>query len=102
MAVIPSPETGDIQVGPLAVHVAGLIGGRLYFIATSWSEVPSHWWGPLAVWKGGLSIWGGIVLGTVVGVWRLRRARADAYAFMDVAAPGLLIAQAIGRIGSAS
>jgi prolipoprotein diacylglyceryltransferase len=37
------------------------------------------------VWKGGLSIWGGIALGT---------------AFMDVAAPGLLIAQAIGRVGN--
>jgi prolipoprotein diacylglyceryl transferase len=79
---------------------AGLVGGRLYFLATSWSEVPSHWWGPLAVWKGGLSIWGGIALGTAVGVWRLRRAHADVAAFMDVAAPGLLVAQAIGRIGN--
>ncbi|HEX4760166.1 MAG TPA: prolipoprotein diacylglyceryl transferase family protein, partial [Thermoleophilaceae bacterium] len=25
---------------------AGLIGGRLYFLATSWNEVPHHWWGP--------------------------------------------------------
>ena len=79
---------------------AGLIGGRLYFLATSWSEVPPHWWGPLAVWQGGLSIWGGIALGTAVGIWRLRRAGADVAAFMDVAAPGLLVAQAIGRIGN--
>src|SRR5919107_2873934 len=79
---------------------AGLVGGRLYFLATSWSEVPAHWWGPFAVWKGGLSIWGGIALGTLAGLWRLRRARADVAAFMDVAAPGLLIAQAIGRIGN--
>jgi prolipoprotein diacylglyceryl transferase len=78
---------------------AGLIGGRLYFLATSWDEVPPHWWGPLAVWQGGLSIWGGIALGTVVGLWRLRRAGADVAAFMDVAAPGLLVAQAIGRVG---
>jgi prolipoprotein diacylglyceryl transferase len=79
---------------------AGLLGGRLYFLATSWSEVPRHWWGPFAVWQGGLSIWGGIALGTLVGLWRLRRAGADIPAFMDVAAPGLLIAQAIGRIGN--
>jgi prolipoprotein diacylglyceryl transferase len=79
---------------------AGVLGGRLYFLATSWSEVPDHWWGPLAIWKGGLSIWGGIALGTLVGVWRLRRAGADVPAFMDVAAPGLLVAQAIGRIGN--
>lgn len=33
---------------------AGLVGERLYFLATSWSEVPPHWWGPFAVWRGGL------------------------------------------------
>ena len=31
---------------------AGLVGGRLYFLATSWNQVPDHWWGPLAVWRG--------------------------------------------------
>ncbi|MDX6727220.1 MAG: hypothetical protein QOK49_2025 [Baekduia sp.] len=79
---------------------AGLTGGRLYFLATSWSEVPAHWWGPLAIWKGGLGIWGGIAAGTLVGVWRLRRAGVDVGSFMDCAAPGLLVAQAIGRVGN--
>ncbi len=46
---------------------AGLIGGRLYFLATSWNEVPDHWWGPLAIWKGGLGIWGGIFFGVLGG-----------------------------------
>jgi prolipoprotein diacylglyceryl transferase len=79
---------------------AGLLGGRLYFLATSWSEVPPHWWGPLAVWKGGLGIWGGIAAGTLAGLWVLRRRRANVAAFMDAAAPALLVAQAIGRIGN--
>jgi prolipoprotein diacylglyceryl transferase len=79
---------------------AGLIGGRLYYLATSWDQVPEAWWGPLAVWKGGLGIWGGIALGTAVGIWRLRRRGADVPAFLDAAAPGLLVAQAIGRIGN--
>jgi prolipoprotein diacylglyceryl transferase len=79
---------------------AGVIGGRLYFIATSWSEVPPHWWGPFAIWKGGLGIWGGIALGTLAGIWVLRRRRANVTLFMDAAAPGLLVAQAIGRIGN--
>lgn len=52
---------------------AGIIGGRLYFLMTSWNEVPDHWWGPLAIWKGGLGIWGGIALGTLVGLLVLRR-----------------------------
>jgi prolipoprotein diacylglyceryl transferase len=79
---------------------AGVIGGRLYFIATSWNEVPPHWWGPFAVWDGGLGIWGGIALGTLVGIWVLRRHGANVPLFMDAAAPALLVAQAIGRIGN--
>ncbi len=79
---------------------AGVIGGRLYFLATSWNEVPPHWWGPFAVWKGGLGIWGGVALGALVGIWRLRRHGANVALFMDAAAPALLVAQAIGRIGN--
>jgi prolipoprotein diacylglyceryl transferase len=79
---------------------AGLIGGRLYFLATSWNEVPAHWWGPLAIWRGGLGIWGGIALGTLGGLLVLRRRGASIACFMDAAAPGLLVAQAIGRIGN--
>jgi prolipoprotein diacylglyceryl transferase len=79
---------------------AGVIGGRLYFLATSWNEVPPHWWGPFAVWKGGLGIWGGIALGTLAGIWVLRRRGADVRMFMDAAAPALLVAQAIGRVGN--
>jgi prolipoprotein diacylglyceryl transferase len=79
---------------------AGLVGGRLYFLATSWSEVPPHWWGPIAIWQGGLGIWGGIAAGTLAGLVVLHRRRADVPAFLDAAAPGLLVAQAIGRIGN--
>jgi prolipoprotein diacylglyceryl transferase len=79
---------------------AGLIGGRLYFLATSWDEAPDHWWGPFAIWHGGLSIWGGIAAGTLAGLWVLRRRGADVPAFLDAAAPALLVAQAIGRVGN--
>jgi prolipoprotein diacylglyceryl transferase len=79
---------------------AGLIGGRLYFVITSWNEVPDHWWGPLAIWKGGLGVWGGIAVGAAVGIWRVRRAGANVGVFMDAAAPALLVAQGVGRIGN--
>jgi prolipoprotein diacylglyceryl transferase len=79
---------------------AGLIGGRLYFLATSWDQVPPHWWGPFAIWDGGLGIWGGIACGTLAGLWVLRRRRADIPRFLDAAAPALLVAQAIGRVGN--
>jgi prolipoprotein diacylglyceryl transferase len=79
---------------------AGIIGGRIYFLATSWNEVPDHWWGPFAVWRGGLGIWGGIAAGTLAGLVILRRRGADIPAFLDCAAPALLVAQAIGRVGN--
>jgi prolipoprotein diacylglyceryl transferase len=79
---------------------AGLIGARLYFVATSWSEVPDAWWGVFAVWQGGLGLPGGIAGGVLVGVWRLRRLGADVPSFLDAAAPGLLMAQAVGRLGN--
>jgi prolipoprotein diacylglyceryl transferase len=79
---------------------AGIIGGRIYFDITTPEGIPPHWWGFLAVWKGGLGIWGGIALAAVVGIWRVRRAGANVPAFLDAVAPGLLVAQAIGRIGN--
>jgi prolipoprotein diacylglyceryl transferase len=79
---------------------AGIVGGRLYFDLTSSNLVPDHWWGPLAIWQGGLGIWGGIAAGTLAGIFVLRRHRADMPRFLDAAAPALLVAQAIGRIGN--
>ncbi|MEA2196902.1 MAG: hypothetical protein QOJ25_953 [Solirubrobacteraceae bacterium] len=79
---------------------AGLIGGRLYFDITSSSLVPDHWWGPFAIWQGGLGIWGGILFGALAGIWVLHRRRVDVPRFMDAAVPGIIVAQAIGRIGN--
>jgi prolipoprotein diacylglyceryl transferase len=79
---------------------AGLIGGRLYFDLTSSNLVPPHWWGPLAIWDGGMGIWGGIAAGCLVGLWRLRRAEVSPGPFMDAVAPALLVGQAVGRIGN--
>jgi prolipoprotein diacylglyceryl transferase len=80
---------------------AGIIGGRIYFdITTPFDITPHTWWGLFAVWEGGLGIWGGIVAGTLAGVWRVRRAGAGVGLFMNAAAPALLVAQAIGRIGN--
>lgn len=79
----------------------GVLGARLYHDATSWSEVPSpKWQGMWEVWKGGLGIWGGILFGALAGAVVIRRAGASVPKFLDVTAPGLLLAQGIGRIGN--
>ncbi|MBA3427638.1 MAG: prolipoprotein diacylglyceryl transferase [Actinobacteria bacterium] len=79
---------------------AGIAGARLYHVATSWDELPDEWWGVFAVWEGGLGIWGGIAAGVIVGSMVAHRAGASALALLDAAAPGLLVAQAIGRVGN--
>jgi len=80
---------------------AGIIGARVYFdLTTPFDITPRAWWGPLAVWDGGLGVWGGIAAGTLVGVWRVRRAGASAGLFMNAVTPALLVAQAAGRIGN--
>jgi prolipoprotein diacylglyceryl transferase len=95
---------GDIAlVTDVATWVvpAGIIGGRIYFdITTPFDITPHTWWGPLAVWEGGLGIWGGVIAGALTGVWRVRRAGADWRLFADATAPALLVAQAAGRIGN--
>jgi prolipoprotein diacylglyceryl transferase len=79
----------------------GVIGARAYHDLTSWSEVPSpKWQGIVEVWKGGLGIWGGILFGALAGSVVVRRSGYDVGKFLDAAAPGLLLAQGIGRIGN--
>jgi prolipoprotein diacylglyceryl transferase len=90
-------------VGDVAVWAvpAGIIGGRIYFDLTTPFDIRPHtWWGPLAVWNGGLGIWGGVALAALVGGWRVRRHGASTGVFANAVAPALLVAQAIGRIGN--
>jgi prolipoprotein diacylglyceryl transferase len=77
-----------------------VIGGRIYFDLTSSGEIPPHWWGPFAVWDGGLGSWGAFSAGILVAYWRLRRAGVSTAKALDAGAPALLVAHAIGRIGN--
>ena len=80
---------------------AGIVGARIYHDITSWDEVSSpKWKGVFAVWEGGLGVWGGIFLGCLVGAIVVRREGARVRDMMDAVAPGLLLAQGIGRWGN--
>ncbi|WP_018600120.1 prolipoprotein diacylglyceryl transferase [Mycobacterium sp. 155] len=82
----------------------GLVGGRLYHVMTDWRT----YFGPegkglaaaFQVWEGGLGIWGAVALGGV-GAWiACRRRGIPLPAFADAIAPGIVLAQAIGRFGN--
>jgi prolipoprotein diacylglyceryl transferase len=80
---------------------AGIVGARLYHDLTSWDQVPTpKWKGIFEVWQGGLGVWGGIALGTIVGAVVVGRSGNSVRLFMDAVAPGLLLAQGIGRWGN--
>ena len=84
----------------LWVVPAGIIGGRIYFDITTPADIPHEWYGVFAVWTGGLGIWGGVALASLVGAWRLRRLGITVGPFANAVAPALLVAQAIGRLGN--
>ncbi|MCV7195421.1 prolipoprotein diacylglyceryl transferase [Mycobacterium angelicum] len=97
-------ERGVIYDIALWLVPFGLIGGRLYHLATDW---PTYF-GPggaglgaaLRIWDGGLGIWGAVALGAV-GAWiGCRRRGIPLPAFLDAVAPGVVLAQAIGRLGN--
>ncbi|NNH72051.1 prolipoprotein diacylglyceryl transferase [Nocardia uniformis] len=81
----------------------GLIGGRLYHVATDYQKYFGEGGHPLdafKIWQGGLGIWGAVLLGGV-GAWiGCRIYRIPLPAFGDAIAPGILLAQAIGRLGN--
>ncbi|MFJ5698766.1 prolipoprotein diacylglyceryl transferase [Arthrobacter sp. NPDC093139] len=100
----PEGSVWDIAIWAIPF---GIIGGRLYHVFSS----PDAYFGPgfdgtgdlsliPQIQRGGLGIWGAVVLGAF-GAWiGCRRAGVKLTAFLDAAAPGLLLAQAVGRWGN--
>jgi len=79
---------------------AGVIGARIYHVITDWDRFSGNLGDALKIWKGGLGIWGGIFLGTIVGVMVAKRRGIRAADVLTAVAPGLAFAQAIGRWGN--
>ncbi|SEQ50513.1 Prolipoprotein diacylglyceryl transferase [Lentzea xinjiangensis] len=93
-------EVTDIAVWAVPF---GLVGGRLYHVITDNQKYFGPGKDPLAaleIWNGGLGIWGAIALGGV-GAWiACRRRGIPLPALADALAPGIVVAQAIGRLGN--
>jgi len=93
------------QIGDIAIWTVpfGLVGGRLYHVITDYGLYFGEGRDPvtaLYVWQGGLGIWGAVALGAV-GTWiGARRAGVKFLPLADALAPGVVIAQAIGRWGN--
>jgi len=89
----------DFYSAVIWIIAAGLIGARLFHVLDHWShEYAANPVRALYIWEGGLAIWGALFGGLIAGAliawrrgWRFPK-------LLDAAAPGLVLAQAIGRI----
>jgi len=93
------------RIADIAVFAVpfGLVGGRLYHVITDhelYFGAGRNPWRAFAIWEGGLGIWGAVALGAV-GIWLgCRYYKVPMAPVVDALAPGLVLAQAIGRLGN--
>ena len=94
---------GDVQDLAIWAVPFGLVGGRLYHVATDAGLYFGEGNNPvtaLYIWRGGLGIWGAVALGAVGVYLGARRKGIRMPAVADAVAPGVLVAQAVGRWGN--
>jgi prolipoprotein diacylglyceryl transferase len=138
-AFIPSPSTNALHIGPLSLHlyglmlaigvllayriaewrykrmgrdpndiagiavvvvICGVIGARVYHLFTGYNWDQGGIAGAFQIWKGGLSIWGAVGGGAIGVIIMCRIRHIDVMPVGDALAPGIVIAQAIGRWGN--
>lgn len=95
---LPKETTLDLALVGIP---AAIVGARIYFVIFKWDEYAGQpWWKLLAVWEGGLAIYGGIIGGVLAG-WIYSRAKKLPFVNMlDLVAPCFPLGQAIGRWGN--
>lgn len=93
------PQDTVIDLALVAVP-CGIVGARLYYVAMSWQHFAANPISALYIWQGGLAVYGSVI-GGALGVWAYaRKKRLRFAALADIIAPGLILAQAIGRWGN--
>jgi prolipoprotein diacylglyceryl transferase len=93
-------DVGDVAGWAI---IFGILGGRIYHVITDpelYFESGKHPLDAFKIWDGGLGIWGAITLGALGVYIGCRRHRMNFVAFADAAAPGVVLAQAVGRLGN--
>lgn len=78
---------------------AGVIGARLWDVLFTWESYAAAPWQALAFWTGGMSIQGSVLGGLIAALVFARRRQLKVWELLDILAPGVILGQAIGRIG---
>jgi prolipoprotein diacylglyceryl transferase len=82
------------------VVIWGVIGARLYHVLTDYQRFEDDPWRAFQIWRGGLGIWGAVIGGAIAVIVITRRHHLPTLVVMDCMAPGIVLAQAIGRWGN--
>ena len=78
----------------------GILGARLYYVLFELDYYLANPMQIFAIWEGGLAIYGGVIAGILVILWRANKDNFSFLLFTDIVAPYTLLAQAIGRWGN--
>lgn len=81
------------------VAVAGIIGARLSYVILHWQYYSANLAEIPAVWHGGLTLQGSVIGALLAVIWYARRRKISFWKFADYLAPGVLLGQAVGRVG---
>ena len=83
----------------LALPLA-IIGARTYYVIFSWQNYAGDWKSIIAIWEGGLAVYGGIIGGTIAALIFCKWKKVHFADLADMIAPSLILGQAIGRWGN--
>lgn len=92
---------GEILSKILArVLIFGFLGARLAYVSTHLSRFEGEWWKVIAIWEGGLALYGGLTAGAIAGYVYSKKWNANFVDLLDGMAVGVPLAQALGRWGN--
>jgi len=94
---------GDVIIAErivIRVVAYGFLGARLAYVSTHLSRFEGEWWKLIAIWEGGLALFGGLTAGAIVMYVYTRKWGASFPDFLDSVAPAVPLAQALGRFGN--
>lgn len=92
-------KSDDVLDEAIFLIIFSIIGARLYYVLTSSQEYKSLY-DVIAIWNGGLAIYGGIIAGAITTFVVAKVKKLNFLKFFDMIAPGLMLGQAIGRWGN--
>jgi phosphatidylglycerol:prolipoprotein diacylglycerol transferase len=79
---------------------SSIIGARIYYVAFKWQDYQHDPLSVFKIWEGGIAIYGALIGALISGFLYIRRKGYSFWRIADIAAPSLLIGQAIGRWGN--